>query len=441
MFTDRDLRNLIVPLFVEQFLLMLVGLADTFVVSYVGEAAVSGVSLVNSFNTVLIFLFTALASGGAVIISQYIGSQNQTRASMAAGQLLMISALLSIVLSALILLFDQGLLTLLFGKVEADVMDACLTYLRISAYSFPALAVYNASAALCRSVGKTQVTMYISLVANVVNIVGNCVGVFVLNLGVAGVAYPSLLSRLLSAVAVTVYCFGKGCSVRYHAKDIFAWKGELLKKIMGIALPNGVENGVHQLVKVALSSLVALFGTYQIAANGVAQSIWSLASLMGLAMAPVFTTVIGQCMGARDVDAANHYFKKLNKITFLLSVGWNGLVLTLTPLLLHFFQLSPEAKRLVFFMVLINNVINGLFYPMAGPVGSGLRAAGDVTFTMVVSVTLTVAARLFFSVVFGLWLGWGVIGVTVGMSIDLVIRAALFYWRYRTQKWTTFQLI
>jgi Na+-driven multidrug efflux pump len=152
-FTDRDLRNLIVPLFVEQFLLMLVGLADTFVVSYVGEAAVSGVSLVNSFNTVLIFLFTALASGGAVIISQYIGSQNQTRASMAAGQLLMISALLSIVLSALILLFDQGLLTLLFGKVEADVMDACLTYLRISAYSFPALAVYNAGAALCRSVG------------------------------------------------------------------------------------------------------------------------------------------------------------------------------------------------------------------------------------------------------------------------------------------------
>lgn len=441
MFTDRDLRNLIVPLFVEQFLLMLVGLADTFVVSYVGEAAVSGVSLVNSFNTVLIFLFTALASGGAVIISQYIGSQNQTRASMAAGQLLMISALLSIVLSALILLFDQGLLTLLFGKVEADVMDACLTYLRISAYSFPALAVYNAGAALCRSVGKTQVTMYISLVANVVNIVGNCVGVFVLNLGVAGVAYPSLLSRLLSAVAVTVYCFGKGCSVRYHAKDIFAWKGELLKKIMGIALPNGVENGVHQLVKVALSSLVALFGTYQIAANGVAQSIWSLASLMGLAMAPVFTTVIGQCMGARDVDAANHYFKKLNKITFLLSVGWNGLVLALTPLLLHFFRLSPEAKRLVFFMVLINNVINGLFYPMAGPVGSGLRAAGDVTFTMVVSVTLTVVARLFFSVVFGLWLGWGVIGVTVGMSIDLVIRAALFYWRYRTQKWTTFQLI
>lgn len=153
MFTDRDLRNLIVPLFVEQFLLMLVGLADTFVVSYVGEAAVSGVSLVNSFNTVLIFLFTALASGGAVIISQYIGSQNQTRASMAAGQLLMISALLSIVLSALILLFDQSLLTLLFGKVEADVMDACLTYRRISAYSFPALAVYNAGAALCRSVG------------------------------------------------------------------------------------------------------------------------------------------------------------------------------------------------------------------------------------------------------------------------------------------------
>lgn len=141
--------------------------------------------------------------------------------------------------------------------------------------------------------------MNVSIVANVINVAGNCVGVFILHLGAAGVAWPSLLSRMLSAAAVTAYCFRKQNPVRYRRADIWAWDGGLLKKVMGIALPNGVENGVHQLVKVALSSMVALFGTYQIAANGVAQSIWSLASIIGLAMAPVYTTVIGQCMGAR----------------------------------------------------------------------------------------------------------------------------------------------
>ena len=441
MFTNKDLRNLIAPLFIEQFLLMFVGIADTFVVSFSSEADVSGVSLVTSFNTVLIFLFTALSSGGAVIISQYIGSKNEKAASRSAGQLLMISIVISAGMAALILVFRGQLLRLLFGKIEADVMAACKSYLWITTLSLPFLAIYDAGAALCRSIEKTNVTMNISIVANVINVLGNCVGVFVLKLGAAGVAWPSLLSRALSAAAVTVYCFHKQNSVRYRAADILAWDGGLLKKVMGIALPNGVENGVHQLVKVALSSMVALFGTYQIAANGVAQSIWSLASIMGLAMAPVYTTVIGQCMGARDIDAANFYFKKLNKITLVLSILWNALIFAITPLIVRYSAISPEAKELVIWLVLINNIFNGLAYPFAGSLGNGLRAAGDVKFTMVVSITLTIAARLFFSALFGLWLGWGVIGVAIGMSIDLVFRGAVFLWRLKSQKWTRFQLI
>ncbi|WP_455500708.1 MATE family efflux transporter [Gemmiger sp.] len=441
MFTNKDLRNLIIPLFIEQFLLMFVGIADTFVVSFSGEADVSGVSLVTSFNTVLIFLFTALSSGGAVIISQYIGNKNDAAAGRSAGQLLMISTVISVLLSALILVCHTQLLRLLFGRIEADVMAACESYLWITTLSLPFLAIYDAGAALCRSIGKTDVTMNISIVANIINVVGNCVGVFVLHLGAVGVAYPSLISRTLSAVAVTVYCFGRRLPVRYRAKDIFAWDGGLLKKVMGIALPNGVENGVHQLVKVALSGMVALFGTYQIAANGVAQSIWSLASIMGLAMAPVYTTVIGQCMGARDIDAANFYFKKLNKITLVLSVLWNALVFALTPLIIRYSAISQEAKDLVIWLVLINNIFNGLAYPFAGSLGNGLRAAGDVTFTMAVSITLTIAARLFFSALFGLWLGWGVIGVAIGMSIDLVFRGAIFIWRLKSQAWTRFRLI
>lgn len=441
MFSNKDLRNLIFPLFVEQFLLMLVGIADTFVVSFSSEADVSGVSLVNAFNTVLIFLFTALSSGGAVMISQYIGSRNNKKAEKAASQLLMISVVVSAVLSAGILIFDNQLLSLLFGKVEPDVMQASETYLIITTWSLPALAVYDAGAALCRSIGKAKATMYISTVANIINIVGNCVGVFALGLGAAGVAYPSLISRALSAAAVTVYCFREKNGTRYRVRNVLTWDGGLLKKIMGIALPNGIENGVHQLVKVALSSMVALFGTYQIAANGVAQSIWSLASIMGLAMAPAYTTVIGQCMGARDIERANFYFKKLNKITLILSILWNAFVFAITPLIVRYSAISAEAKSLVLWLVLINNIFNGLAYPFAGSLGNGLRAAGDVKFTMLVSIFLTIAARLFFSAFFGLWLGWGVIGVAAGMSIDLVFRGAIFLLRLKSQKWTKFQLI
>lgn len=441
MFSNKDLINLIFPLFVEQFLLMFVGIADTFVVSFSSEADVSGVSLVTSFNTVLIFIFTALAAGGAVIISQYIGSGKEKAASESASQLLMISAVFSIALCILIVIFRVPLLKLLFGKIEADVMRACNSYLLITTLSLPALAIYDAGAALCRSIGRTNVTMYISVVANVINVIGNCVGVFVFHLGAVGVAYPSLISRLLSAVAVTIFCMRKKNHVYYKIADIFRWDNSLLKKIMGIAIPNGVENGVHQLVKVALSSMVALFGTYQIAANGVAQSIWSLASIMGLAMAPVYTTVIGQCMGARNIDAANYYFKKLDRITLVLSIIWNAFVFAITPLIVRYSAISDKTKSLVIILVLINNIFNGLAYPFAGSLGNGLRAAGDVKFTMIVSITLTIAARLFFSALFGMWLGWGVIGVALGMSIDLVFRGAIFIWRYKSQAWTKFQVI
>ena len=441
MFTNKDLRNLIIPLFIEQFLLMFVGIADTFVVSFSSEADVSGVSLVTSFNTVLVFLFTALAAGGAVVISQYIGSKNDKAASEASSQLLMVSTLISVVMAVVIIWFREPLLRLLFGKIESDVMAACESYLLVTTFSLPALAIYDAGAAMCRSIGKTNVTMNISLIANVINVIGNCIGVFVLHMGAVGVAYPSLISRMLSAVMVTYYCFRKKNPVYYRLSDILGWNHGLQKKIMGIALPNGVENGVHQLVKVALSSMVALFGTYQIAANGVAQSIWSLASIMGLAMAPVYTTVIGQCMGARDIEASNYYFKKLNKITFVLSILWNAFVFAITPLIVRYSAISDKAKSLVIILVLINNIFNGIAYPFAGSLGNGLRAAGDVKFTMIVSITLTITARLVFSALFGLWLGWGVIGVAIGMSMDLVFRGIIFIWRYKSQKWTQFQVI
>lgn len=255
------------------------GIADTLVISYAGEAAVSGVSLVNQFNTVFIFLFTALASGGAVVVSQYIGRRDMEKAGESASQLLLFSCICSLLLAAGVLLGGCPLLRLLFGRVEGEVMAACITYLRLSACSYPALAIYNAGAVLCRSMGKTRATMEISILANILNVAGNLVGVLVLKAGVAGVAWPSLISRFFSAAAVTGYCFSKRNEVFYRWAWLSRWNGHLLRKILHIAVPNGIESGIFQLVKVALSSIVALFGSYQIAANGIAQSIWSLAAM------------------------------------------------------------------------------------------------------------------------------------------------------------------
>lgn len=441
LFSNKELKKLILPLFMEQLLVMLVGIADTFVVSYAGEAAVSGVSLVNSFNTIFIYLFTALASGGAVIISQYIGRHDTEPAGESASQLFTVSLLFSAAAAVVILMLHRQILRLMFGKVEPEVMEACVTYLRISAYSYPAIAVYNAGAAVYRSVGKTSTTMYISVLSNIINVIGNVIGVFVLNAGVAGVAYPSLAARMFSAVVITGLCFRKRERVQYRLGWILQWNRDLMRRILGIAVPNGIENGIFQFVKVALSSVAALFGTYQIAANGIAQSIWSMAALAGVTMGPVFITVIGQCIGAGDSGQAEYYFKKLLKITLLLSLIWNAMIFAVTPLLMKAYILADETKRLVILLVLIHNVFNSIVFPFSGPLGNGLRAAGDVKFTMVVSIASTIGGRLIFSLLFGIVFQMGVIGIACAMCLDWLLRAIIFYVRFKAGKWKCFKVI
>ena len=359
-FSNHDLKGLILPLFLEQLLEVLVGVADTFMVSYAGEAAVSGVSLVNMFNTVFIFLFSALASGGAVVVSQYIGSRNRKNGNLSAGQLVMISAVFSAAAMILSLIFNRQLLRLLFGEVDQDVMTACVTYLRISAYSYPAIAVYNAGAAVCRSIGKTNVTMNISLVANGINIAGNAIGVFVFHAGVAGVAYPSLIARSFSAVVILIICFRQQEQVRLQWKNIFRWEGQMVKRILGIAVPNGIEN---------------------------------------------------------------------------------GLILLITPLVLRGYALSVEAAHLVVILVVIHNIFNALFYPFSGALANGLRAAGDVKFTMYVSIFSTIGCRVVFSILLGILLNMGVIGIALAMCLDWMIRALFFWVRFRSGKWKEFRVI
>lgn len=373
-FSNRELKNMIVPLFLEQMLVMLVGMADTLIVSYAGEAEVSGVSLVNQFNTIFIYLFTALASGGAVVISQYIGKGERDNAGKASSQLLSFSAVFSVGMMAAVLLGNEPVLRLMFGRVEKPVMDACITYLRISAYSYPALAVYNAGAAVYRSIGKTSTTMYLSAASNVINVAGNLIGVFVLKAGVAGVAYPSLIARVFSAAVITALCFRKTNPVAYEKTWLFRWDKELMVWILGIAVPNGMENGVFQLV-------------------------------------------------------------------LLLSAAWNLFIFLLTPLFLKAYALEPETKTLVVWLVFIHNVFNAAAFPFSGALSNGLRAAGDVKFTMYISIGSTLFVRLTLSYLFGIVLGLGVIGVAVAMACDWTVRGVLFFWRLQSEKWKAFRVV
>lgn len=440
-FSNEDLKKLVLPLFFEQLLMVLVGVVDTFMVSYAGEAAVSGVSLVNMFNTVFIYLFSALSAGGAVVVSQYIGSRDREQGKLSCGQLMMTSTVFSLLMMGIVLLWNRPILHLLFGEVEPEVMEACRTYLRISAYSYPAIAIYDAGASIYRSMGKTKVTMYLSLLSNGINIVGNALGIFVFHAGVAGVAYPSLIARTVSAVVIVILCFQKKNEVYLQWKNLFHWNGRMIRRILGIAIPNGVENGLFQLTKVALSSITALFGTVQIAANGVAQSFWSVAALMGTAMGLAFVTVIGRCIGAGDPEAADYYMKKMTRLTLLASALWNGLILLLSPLILQGYALSDEAKQLVFILILLHNVFNTAFYPVSGAMASGLRAAGDVRFTMYISVFSTIICQVALSVFFGIICNLGVIGIALAMCADWGIRTVCFLIRYRSGKWKTFQVI
>ncbi len=440
-FSDAALMQIIIPLFFEQLLTMMVGIADTFMISYAGDAAVSGVSLVNMFVTIFIYLFTALAAGGAVVVSQYIGSGNRENADSSAGQLLTSAVVISLVLMGATLIWDRQLLQLLFRRIEPDVMDACVIYLRITALSFPALAVYNAGAALCRSTGRTDLTMKTSVAANIINVAGNAIGIFLLHAGVAGVAYPTLIARTFSAVVMTAVCFDQAQAVSYQWRNILSWRPAMVRRILNIAVPNGIENGLFQLVKVALSSITALFGTAQIAANGIAQSFWSLAAMIGVTMGPVFITVIGQCMGSGDTEAAEYYFKKLYRMTLAGSIVWNVLIFAVTPVVMLAYPLSEEITHLVIVLVFIHNLFNAAAFPASGALPNGLRAAGDVRYTMVVAIASTIVIRFVLSVILGIWMDLGVIGVAAAMCCDWIVRAMLFLHRFYAGQWKKFQVI
>lgn len=434
-FTDRTLKAMIVPLLIEQLLQLIVGIADTMMVSYAGEATVSGVSLDTMIYTIFIYLFTATATGAAVIVSQYIGRGDRASANLAAAQGFHIAGVVSLICVALTLIFGNRLLALLYARVDGAVMSACRIYLRIVALSFPANAIYNAGAALYRSMGHTRTTMVVSAAMNLLNVIGNAIGVFVLKAGAAGVAWPTTLSWYFAAIVMTALCFNEKNDVFVRLGDMLRLHREMAGRILHIAVPNAAEQVLFQLAKVLLGSLIATFGTSQIAANGIGQTLWSLAACMCTSMSPVFITVVGQCMGAGDSEAARWYMRKLTRLSLMLSTLWNALVLLLVPMILPLYAVTAETRHYIWVIVIIHNVFAALVQPFALPLSSGLRAAGDVQFSLWSSLLCTVVFRTALSFVFGLWLNMGIVGIAWAMVLDWCLKAALDVIRLRSGRW------
>ena len=449
MFSKKDLQKLIIPLIIEQLLGISVGMFDTIMISSLGESAVSGVSLVDMLNVLMINIFAALATGGAVICAYELGKIKKLMeqdtsvkndfpgARSAAKQLLIVLLVASILVAGLALFFRVGLLRLCFGAIEDDVMANALTYFVISAISYPFIAIYNGLAALFRTMGNSKITMIASFFMNLLNICGNALFIYVFNWGVAGAAWSTTISRFLGMLLLFVIISNKNHDIYINLREKFRLDFHVMKKILGIGIPGSLENSVFQLGRILVISMIAGFGTTQVAANAVANNLDSLGCIPGQALGLAVVTVVGQCIGAGDYDSARQYEQKLLKFAYLSMAVVNILILVSLPLSLKLYNLTKETLELAAILVILHDGFAMIFWPTAFVLPNALRAAQDVRFTMVVSIFSMIAFRIFFSWVIGVRFGMGIIGVWIAMIIDWVFRGGLFIWRVRSGRWLT----
>lgn len=435
MFSTSDLKKLIAPLIVEQLLAVTIGIADAVMVSSVGQSAISGVSLVDSVNLLLINILAALATGGAVVASQYLGKGEPWQACSAAKQLIFSCGVLAFGLSVLSLIFRTSVLSLLFGSVEADVMRNAQTYFFYSALSYPFIAIYNAGAALFRAMGNSRISMMTSACMNLINVIGNAILIYGFSLGVAGAAIATLFSRMVGSAVMVILLRRPTGAIFVRDWKQFTLDTQMVKNIFRIGIPTGLENGMFQIGKVMVSSLVATFGTAAVAANSVAGNISSFAIIPGSALGLAMITVVGQCVGARDYVQARAYVKKLMTITYAGMAVLNVIIILSCRGIARFYNLPGETASLAAELMLWNSVFSMLIWPTAFTLPNALRAGNDVRFTMTVSVFSMWTFRIVFSYILGSFLHMGVLGVWIAMFIDWVFRTILFVARFCGHRW------
>lgn len=436
LFSNQRLRRLIVPLVLEQGLTILVGMCDGVMVSSVGEAAISGVSLVDMINAVVLTLFAALATGGAVVTSQYLGARQEEKARHSAGQLVLLSLGLGLAAMGLCLVFARGLLRLFFGSIEPAVMEAGLVYLRITALSFPFIALYTAGAAIFRSTGNSKVSMQVSLLMNAINVLGNALCILVLDMGVAGVAVPTLASRAVAAGVILALAGRKGQPLALTRRSLEQIDRPMMASILRIGIPSACENSFFQLGRLIVVSMIALFGTTQTSANAVANTLDGVGIIVGQAMGLAMVTVVGQCVGAGDREQVRYYVKKLMLWTYGLLGASNVLLLILLePAVGLYSSLTAETAALAKQLVQIHAFFAIFLWPASFVLPNALRAANDAQFTMWVGVGSMLIFRVAGSWILCVQLGWGALGVWIAMILDWVCRISFFVPRMLRGKW------
>ena len=433
LFSQKELLVLAIPLLVEQLLEVTVGMADTMMVSRCGEAAISGVSLVDMINNLIIVLFAALATGGAVVVSQYLGAKDRPDADKSAGQLLLLSGLSGAVIGAVCFVLARPMIRLFYGSIDTDVLDAGVKYLQIIALSYPFLALYNGGAALFRSIGNSKISMQISLLMNVINIVGNAVCIFGLKMGVDGVAWPSVVSRVVAAFLILRRCYQKGNALTVPKTTRL--DARMTRRILGIGIPSAFENSLFEAGRILVVSMISTFGTVQIAANAVANNLDGMGVIPGKALSLAMITVVGRCVGAGDSEQAVYYTRKLSLWSYIAMGLSNGAILLFLHKLIGIYALSGETMVLSETLVRIHAGFAILLWTLSFVLPNALRAANDVKFTMLVSILSMAVWRLGFSYLLCVRMGWGAVGVWIAMIIDWICRVTCFVIRFRSGVW------
>ena len=441
LFSNRDLRILLVPLIVEQILNSLMGTADSIMVSNVGSAAISAVSLVDAINILVIQAFYALAAGGTIVCSQYIGQKDKKNAEESARQLSFVVACISSTVMAVCLLTRGPLLRLIFGSVEADVMEAAQIYFFYTALSFPFIALYDAGSSIYRAQGNTRLPMTIAVVSNGLNIAGNAVLIWGFHLGVAGAAIATLGSRVISAVVV--FAFLHNSSQEIAVRDYLHIRpdGRRIMRILSLGIPNGIENAMFQFGKLAIQSTVSLMGTAAIAAQGMTNIIENLNGIMSIGMGIGLMTVVGECLGAGEKEEAVYYIKKISIAAEVVLIATCLLMFGLTYPITYFGGMEPESAKLCIFMVTCITIVKPIVWIMAFIPPYGFRAAGDVRFTMTTSMLCMWFCRVVLAMVLARVFHMGPIAVWIGMFTDWTIRGIIYTIRFKNRKWLTHQVI
>ncbi len=435
LFDNKALRALILPLIIEQLLAVLVGMADSIMVASVGEAAVSGVSLVDNIMVLFINLFAALATGGAVIAGQYLGQKNEKQSCRAATQLVWFTTIMAVLIMALIYCGKWFILHVVFGQIDAEVMGHANTYLLIVTASVPFIALYNAGAAIFRIMGNSRVSMQVSMIMNVINVCGNAILIFGFHRGTEGVAIPTLVSRITAAVLIVVLLCRQNMPIHIDKSLRYRPEWTMIKRILGIGIPNGMENAMFQLGKIIVLSLVSTFGTYAIAANAVCNVVAGFQILPGMAINLAITAVIARCIGAGEHGQAEYYTKKLLKLVYISIWAINLIILALVPVILWAYNLSDVTAQTARGIMYFHAASASLVWPVAFSLPATLRAAGDAKVTMVIALVTMWLFRIVFSYVLGGYFGLGVLGVWITMVIDWVVRAICMALRYKSGKW------